>query len=239
MSGIDDWSESMRKLIRAYNDPPAPPADEMWDVISRRLAEEGEQEAEVPGDPNQDPSVVDLSSRRRSSRVAWWLRPSLAAAAILILGVALGRWSRPLSMEEPGPPAGLAAGNEASPGRVGPASPGFPAVAASYLQDTESFLTLLRADAREGRLNGGLETWAKVLLLQTRVLLDSPQAEDPGVRVLLEDLELVLVQVIQLPASEGDRGREELRWIDEGVEAHQVLPRVQAVIPAGPIVAGT
>jgi hypothetical protein len=238
MSRMDDWSEPMRKVIREYNDPPPPPADEMWEVISRRLAR-GDGESGVP-DPSRSPGAegslrLPLDRKRRAGA---WLRPSLAAAAILILGIALGRWSE--SAPEMGAPEPLAAGGS-NAGAGGPqgTAPAFQAVAASYLQDTESFLTLLRADAREGRLDEGLDRWAKGLLLQTRLLLDSPQADEPGVRSLLEDLELVLVQVIQLPVSDEVRGQEELRWIDEGVRAEQVLTRVQSVIPVGMTMAGT
>ena len=40
--------------------------------------------------------------------------------------------------------------------------------------------------------------WAGGLLLQTRLLLDSPVADDPEMQELLEELELVLAQIVSL-----------------------------------------
>ena len=59
---------------------------------------------------------------------------------------------------------------------------------------------------------------------------------------LLEDLELVLIQIVVVANTpEGDQARiqSELNLALEGLETREVLPRIQAVIPAGPGFYGT
>ncbi len=100
----------------------------------------------------------------------------------------------------------------------------------------------MRADARDGRVDPAMGEWARVLLSQTRLLLDSPNTTDPAMRDLLGDLELVLVQVVRVTEVEGvdqGRARSEMNLALQGLEERDVLPRIQAVVPAGPGLAGT
>jgi hypothetical protein len=63
-------------------------------------------------------------------------------------------------------------------------------------------------------------------------MLDSPAGDDPGMRALLEDLELVLVQISQL----GARGEaQETDLIRQGMNQSNVLPKLRSAIPAGPV----
>jgi hypothetical protein len=72
--------------------------------------------------------------------------------------------------------------------------------------------------------------------------MDSEAGQDPVMADLLNDLELVLVQVLgaanAAPAG-SDRARSELNLALEGMDERDVLPRLQAVIPAGPGYRGT
>jgi hypothetical protein len=159
----------------------------------------------------------------------------MAAAAILVVGIGIGR------AFGPGAPGGSTVGSETALAgneahiRV----PDFQTVAADYLMDTEAFMTLLRADAREGRLDGDMGSWARALLLQTRFLMESERDPDPAVRRLLEDVELILVEVARVPVDDESRASEELKWIDEGLESQGLLPRLRAVTPVGAGMAGT
>ena len=73
-------------------------------------------------------------------------------------------------------------------------------------------------------------TAARRLLGTNRMLLDSPAAVDRRTRLLLEDLELVLAGIAQLP----DRARpEDLNLINQGMETGQVMPRLRTAVPAG------
>src|SRR2546430_14549140 len=72
---------------------------------------------------------------------------------------------------------------------------------------------------------------ARDLLATTRLMLDSPAAKDARLKGLLEDLELVLAQIAQLPAS-GDR--EDVQSINQGLDQRSVLLRLRTANPAGP-----
>jgi len=57
-------------------------------------------------------------------------------------------------------------------------------------------------------MDAQLGAWARQLLSNTRLLLDSPVANDPQRRPLLEDLELVLVQIVQLSPGSTSQDRD-------------------------------
>jgi len=101
----------------------------------------------------------------------------------------------------------------------------FDVAAARHLSRSEVFLTLFR-DAFRGEEPADLSPGtARQLLVRNRLLLDSPAAADPRMRRLLEDLELVLVQIAQLPA---DDREEDTDLINDGLEAGDVLTRLRS-----------
>ena len=51
-------------------------------------------------------------------------------------------------------------------------------------------------------------------------------------RRLFEDLDLILVQITQMPAQAGTEERE---LIDDALEQNNVLPRLRAAVPSGPV----
>jgi hypothetical protein len=127
----------------------------------------------------------------------------------------------------PGPP----------PERESPvASAPYQAVTLQHLGRAEALLTSLRADSRAGRLDAQLSGWARELLSTTRLLLDSPAADDARLGRLLADLELVLAQIAQLPS---ERGAGELELIDQAVEQRDMLFRLRATVPSATVRAGT
>jgi hypothetical protein len=217
--------------VKSYNRPGPTPREEMWAVIAEAL----ESSEALQQEPTPETAPRSSTTHLRFPRRAAWLRPGLAAAAILVLGIGIGREFGPGATEAPeGGPVAEVAGVE---GRM--RVPDFQTVAADYLEDTEAFMTLLRADAREGQLNGDMGSWARALLLQTRFLMETERDPDPAVRRLLEDVELILVEVARVPADDETRATEELKWIDEGMETQDLLPRLRAVTPVGAGMAGT
>jgi hypothetical protein len=93
-------------------------------------------------------------------------------------------------------------------------------------------LTTFQVDARAGRIDSGLEQWARELISATRLLLDSPAAEEPRLAVLLRDLELVLVQIARYPES---RTEGELELIDQALLENDVITRLRLAVPSGPL----
>ncbi|MFN2637825.1 MAG: hypothetical protein ABR585_12440 [Gemmatimonadaceae bacterium] len=104
--------------------------------------------------------------------------------------------------------------------------------AARHLSDAEALLTSFRSrSAADQQMDAQLGTWARELLSNTRLLLDSPVANDPHRRPLLEDLELVLVQIVQLSPGSTAQDRE---LIEKTLQQDHVLSRLRTAIPAGP-----
>jgi hypothetical protein len=100
-----------------------------------------------------------------------------------------------------------------------------------HLSNAEALLTAFRTDSRDAKMDAQLSVWARDLLSNTRLLLDSPAAEDPQRARLLGDLELVLAEIVQLSpgASAQDRG-----LIEGSIRNGQVMTRLRSAIPAGP-----
>jgi hypothetical protein len=225
-------AEAARKT---YNQPPETPRDEMWSVIrAARAAAPGR------GSSADDSRGADVIPMRRFRPKPWWA----AVAAALVIGVALGRGSLGGGPEDgvavadggTDVPAAVAGTDGGAPGAAkGTTVPrSYRVAAARHLTRTESFLTMFRVDARADQLDEELGPWAKRLLTDTRLLLDSPAGGDPELRILLSDLELVLAQIVQLRG--GDPAEVEI--IDEGLESSQLLFRLRAAKATGPATVG-
>lgn len=191
----DRFEERLRDAAAEYHTPPATPRDEMWAAIAARRAEE------------------------RTRIVRPWMRWGIGIAAVLVLGVAIGRFTAPSSGD--GPPVGGPLAETANGSGL------YRVAATQYLSRTEAFLTGFRADAQRGQLDSGFTASARELLTATRLVLDSPAGRDARLRSLLEDLELVLAQIAQYD------GREDGHFIDQGLDQRGVLLRLRAEIPAG------
>ncbi|HEX6645276.1 MAG TPA: hypothetical protein VF037_11375 [Gemmatimonadales bacterium] len=123
------------------------------------------------------------------------------------------------------PTAQLAANDRAE------APDAFDVAAARHLQRSEDFLSLFRDALRGEEPSVELSpATARQLLVRNRLLLDSPAAQDPRMRRLLEDLELVLAQIAQLPAEERS---EDTDLITDGMEAGDVLTRLRSATSTG------
>lgn len=242
----DRFDAGVAKAAREmYNAPPDTPREEMWAII--RAAR-----AAVPGrgSEGQQPDAEDekVTPLRRFRPQPWWA----AVAAALVIGVALGRGtfgggSAPI-VTDAGPSADQVAATSEKGPRTGTGtdaaseSPDAESVvprsyrvaAARHLTRTENFLTMFRVDARTDQIDEEVGTWARRLLTDTRLLLDSPAGDDPELRVLLSDLELVLAQIVQLRG--GDP--EDVEIIDEGLESSQLLFRLRAARASGPATVG-
>jgi hypothetical protein len=150
-----------------------------------------------------------------------WLRWSVGIAAVLALGIGIGRWTAKLS--GPGPVTAIGGGDQ---GLLA-----YRVAAAQYLTRTEVLLTGFRSEARSGRPDAQFARQARDLLGTTRLMLDSPAAQDGRLKGLLEDLELVLAQIAQL-SPHGDN--EDVQLINQGLEQRSVLLRLRTANPAGP-----
>jgi hypothetical protein len=103
--------------------------------------------------------------------------------------------------------------------------------AVRHLSEAEALLTSFRTrTTADQQMDAQLGSWARQLLSNTRLLLDSPVAKDPQRRPLLEDLELVLVQIVQLSPGSTPQDRE---MIEKTLQQDHVMTRLRTAIPAG------
>ena len=118
----------------------------------------------------------------------------------------------------------------APPANSGPSS-AYQLTTVRHLSEAEALLTSFRArSTTDQQMDAQLGSWARDLLSNTRLLLDSPVANDPQRRPLLEDLELVLVQIVQLSPGSTPQDRE---LIEKTLQHDHVMTRLRTAIPAG------
>jgi hypothetical protein len=202
----EKWNEALRDLARDYNQPPMiVPREAMYAAI---VAGQGR-------------------SRARMLMVSRRFAP-LAAAAVLVLavGIGIGRLSvRPTTTVSQGRP-----GTSPVPATAVPEA--YAIATTQQLVQAQALLTQFNASARDAKEDAHLAAWARDLLSNTRLLLDSPAGADPHRKQLLEDLELVLVQIAALSS---DAAASDRAAIAHTLDDAQVLPRIKAAIPTNQV----
>jgi hypothetical protein len=208
---------------RLYNAPSETPSEEMWQEIRAART----RSADVrPIDSAPSRRVVPRPNR-------WWI----GIAAALVIAFALGRISdTPFGPVGGDAPIVADAGSESATGLRPADAPLSDAEMLPYryattelIDRSETLLTMVREGGEAEESVDEVREWARPLLTRTRLLLGSPAAEDPELRALLDDLEIVLVQISQLPGADS----EERDWIDEGLDESRLLFRLRAASAAG------
>jgi cytoskeletal protein RodZ len=255
----NDFDEMLRAAAREYNRPDETPRDRMWENIRAARA----RQTAVPVRPTV------------------WKRFVLpaVAAALLVLGVAIGRiYERMTTKSAPTPNVATmtapsdseasvrrhvtkptrdvaAASEQPSDSRQNPsavprtARPVSPAVrpatnlafhlaVVEHLAGTEAMLTSFRDEAARGTVDAQITSWARNLLTTTRLLQTAAAQQDPTMKRLLDDLELVLVQIAQY-SSTGPHRAEELELIQHSIERRGVIGKLRTTIPARLAPSGT
>jgi hypothetical protein len=201
---FDAW---IQKVAPTLNAPNATPRLEMWSAIqaARRTA---------------------AASPRR--RTPWILMSAIAAA--LLVGVAIDRYAL-RSTQRAATPIATLPETASEPDDL---SRLYRMAATQTLTQAEALLTAFRASGapQQRRIEmRQLGTWGRQVLGSTRLLIDSPAGDDPQLRALLDDLELVLVQIIQLSGGELDPNERAL--VEGALEHSDLLPRIRTAVPAG------
>lgn len=93
-----------------------------------------------------------------------------------------------------------------------------------HLTRAEALVAVVSAMPADAALDSLTGRWARDILTNTRLLLDSPAGDDPVRRRLLEDLETVLVQLVQ----RSGRTAEDRAMIDRTLQKTQILTRLRS-----------
>ena len=268
----NELDELIDAAAREYNRAGSTPRELMWERIRARR-DASPREADV----------TPIEKRR-----PYWML-AVAAAAVLVFGVLLGRAYERVGRGHPSPsemanasppdssdtaikmadvsnsdsqsiapPSGAVVGAlpSASPSGDGPrrARPtlppgapddpagrenlGYRLAVVEHLSRTEAMLTSFRSEAKRGAVDAELTKWARDLLTTTRLLEATAGANDPVMKRLLGDLELVLSQIAQYSKA-GTRSAEELELIEHSIERRGVIGKIRTTIPARVAPAGT
>ena len=197
----DQFDKIINAAADHYNVPPVnPPFDAMWAAIEVESFDRAKPAPRIEG-----------TSRRLSLVNNPWLR----MAAVLVLGVAIGR----ISMTAKGPsdqPTEQVAAAE-------PSEDTYQLTTERYLGQTVTLLVSLPNQLRDGGADTSFVRRASESLATLRLLMDSPAASNPRMRALFEDLELVLVQVVQMPE---DGSATDARMIRQAMQERDVMPRL-------------
>jgi len=220
----DRFEDFLREQAQEYHAPPPTPRAELWDRISAAR--------------KQAPPVVNagaddaLAFRPRAESTFRRWRPALyyglAAAAILAVGVAIGRVSSPTGTTPMPTPVAVTAAPGDSVEQRERGALATRLVTVEHLTEVDVFLTEFRGRRASGEFTGQ----ARELLGTTRLLLDSKRVSDARVKVLLQDLEGVLAQIATFDST--DR-RNELELINDGIAQAHLRTRLKSEIPAGPV----
>ncbi len=224
----ENFEEFLQREAQSYNEPPARiPRDEMFAAITAA------RRANAVASP-----IVGVVRTSRFRHYAW-----IGMAATLVIGVAIGKYA--FAKRDLAAPVALTANKAAGAGTKDPsastgntknpsagASSGpYAQAATDQLSRAEALLTAYGASAPNAGVDKQLSAWARDVLTNTRLLLDSPAADDPARQRLLQDLELVLVQMVQRSPTAG--AGEERSHIDRSLERTQMLSRLRSALPAG------
>jgi hypothetical protein len=199
----DRFEDFLKDAAPDYRTPPATPREEMW-------------------------GRIQAARRVRSTKrpVEWhpklWWGVAAGVAALLTVGIAIGRWSV----------SGVRDANPSVSTTMADATedqPFFQLVSADYLQQTDLFLSLFRTEAESGAVDSSMAGWAWDLLTTTRLMLASPAGEDVELRPLLEDLELILIQIARYGTAHDES---ELEFIKQDMNGRDVELRLRARLSA-------
>ena len=207
-----EFERIIAELPRTFRLPAEPPYDEMWRAV--------------------EASQFDSAARRTALRKrALSVVPWLAVAAALLVGIGIGRGT-----SRPAPSAQAVASTAGRSPAASPADGTYRDETTRYLEQAAALLIALPNPTGPDRFtsasgNSRLADKASDLLVTTRLLLDSPAAQDPKLHSLLEDLELVFAQIARLRV---EKSRSDLDLIHQAVEQGNVLSRLNSVVATNP-----
>lgn len=210
MSDDEKFDTWLREAASEYNQPPVVvPREEMWQAIQPAIVAR---------------TATPVTPLRASVRR--WVPLAAAAALLVVVSYQVGR-SR-------GTPVPAAAPEVAVAPAPSPDTLLYSRATEQHLGRADALLTSLRVRPPSDSMDTALLGWARELLADTRLLIDSPAAADPVRRRLLQDLELALAQIVQLSAAATPDDQE---LVERSLRRGELLTRIRTAVP--PALSGT
>jgi hypothetical protein len=266
----DQMDDLLIQGAKDYNEPGQIPREEMW----ARLSEARKAARTAP--------AADV---RQPRRLRTWAAIGVAAAAVLVLGIAIGRrLERPAASQSPtvattpvappvaheppptAPSTAVAQAKNISDDSLikalrtqtrntqrraealaangstqdsGPNSNlAYRLVVLQHLAGSEAMITAFRSSAKHGEVDAQIANWSRELLSTTRMLEASSATQDPTMKRLLEDLDLVIVQISRY-VTRGTNNPEDLDLIEQSINKRGVINRLRSTLPARNAPVGT
>ncbi|MEP6492932.1 MAG: hypothetical protein ABJF01_09665 [bacterium] len=112
-------------------------------------------------------------------------------------------------------------------------------VVLQHLAGSEAMITAFRSSAQRGDVDREIAAWSRELLSTTRMLETSnAAAQDPTMRRLLEDLDLVIAQITQY-VTRGTNNPDDLDLIEQSISKRSVIAKLRGTISGRNQPAGT
>jgi hypothetical protein len=106
-----------------------------------------------------------------------------------------------------------------------------------HLAGSEAMITSFRSAARRGERDPMMAEWSHELLNTTRTLEASRVADDPVMKRLLDDLDLVISQIVQYTTN-GTTNPDELDLIEQSINRRGVIMKLRSTLPPRPMPVG-
>jgi len=203
---MDD--KELNKMARSHNPPPEVPRDRMWEKIDAARSERR--------------SVVQPDFTPRRSPAFRIIRIAAGVAAILVLGVFIGR----MTDQQPVPVPVPVAVNEVETTDPDIKKDIYRLAARDLFSRADFLLTDFKVRSCGKDELSEVPAWAGGMLVQTRLLMDTDVAEDVEMKNLLDELELVLAQIVGLSR---DNCASDMAWIRQGLQERDTIDRLRTV----------
>lgn len=255
----NDRDELLRAAAREYNVPGETPRERMWESIRAERVQRAPARARpAPWRRFVLPAVAAallvvgvaigrLYERMRSTPSSTHNLATTAATVDTITSQASAEPTRTVAPQlrrgngdraaQPAPEEQRVDSRTMSPAPRVP-SMAFRLAVVEHLAGTEAMLTSFRDEAARGNVDAQITSWARNLLTTTRLLQTAAAQQDPTMKRLLDDLELVLVQIAQY-SSTGPHRAEELELIQHSIERRGVIGKLRTTLPARLAPSGT
>ncbi|HUP89140.1 MAG TPA: hypothetical protein VM100_07320 [Longimicrobiales bacterium] len=198
-----EFDQFLKRAVSELDSVPPTPRDEMWARIQHRRKFQ----------------VVEIE---KSSKRKVWAGWGVGLAAMLAVGVGIGRITAPTLRNDTEQVAGTGGAAPATT-TAGRSATAYRYAVSEYMSSAEALLTSYRTQPK-GTADPELAVMARDLLTNTRLLLDSPAGQDPKVAALLGDLELIIAQIARVQAPSAV----EREIIRDGMNKTAVIPRIRA-----------